>query len=381
MKGNTKMKQKIKLGIILGIEFVAITVILILIFFAGKKTYKVTFDLNGGTLISGDLVQNVPQGKNATPPTVAKDGCYLRSWSASYKQVTHDIVVKAVWEWEIITTVGFKYSSSEDKDYCTIESSFEDLYGDIYVPVHNGDKKILGIDKEAFISRKGITNVHMLDGIISIGNKAFAECDELVSVELPGTLKKLGEGVFKECPKLTAIVLPSELEAIPKDAFKDCTSLEEVVISSSVKSIGENAFENCIALEEIVIPASVKSISANAFAGCTSLKKVVFETEEVTEVDEETEDVVVIGYKGIEHIAAGAFADCELLTEIVLPDTIKSIDAFAFNNPELIIYLPFKEEDTPEEFEENWHGESLVKWIDTVLEPDEEPDEEIDELS
>ena len=76
------MKQKIKLGIILGVEFIAITLILVLIFFAGKKTYTVIFDLNGGTLISGELVQNVMQGKNATPHTVDKDGCYLRSWSA-----------------------------------------------------------------------------------------------------------------------------------------------------------------------------------------------------------------------------------------------------------------------------------------------------------
>ena len=82
------MKQKIKLGIILGVEFVAIAVILILIFLAGKKSYTVTFDLNGGTLLSGDLVQTVSQGKNATAPKVAKEGCYLHSWSASYKQVT-----------------------------------------------------------------------------------------------------------------------------------------------------------------------------------------------------------------------------------------------------------------------------------------------------
>ena len=228
------MKQKIKLGIILGIEFIAITVILILIFFAGKKTYKVTFDLNGGTLISGELVQNVPQGKNATPPTVAKDGCHLRSWSASYKQVTHDIVVEAVWEWEIITTVGFEYSSTENSDYCTIVDSFEGLYGDVYVPVHHGDKKILGIDAKTFYDHNGITAIHMLDGIITIGAEAFAECDELVSVELPGTLKMLGEGAFENCSKLEKVVFPDDLTEIPARAFKNCTSLEEIVIPSSV---------------------------------------------------------------------------------------------------------------------------------------------------
>lgn len=353
MNERKNMKQKIKLGIILGVEFIAITVILILIFFAGKKTYKVTFDLNGGTLISGELVQNVPQGKNATPPTVAKDGCHLRSWSASYKQVTHDIVVEAVWEWEIITTVGFEYSSTENSDYCTIVGSFNGLYGDVYVPVHHGDKKILGINDKTFYNHNGITNIHMLDGIITIGDEAFAECDELVSVELPGTLKMLGEGAFENCPKLEKVVFPDDMTEIPARAFRNCTSLEE-----------------------IVIPSSVKTISASAFQGCTSLTKITFETKDITEVDEETGELKVIGEKGLEYIASGAFTDCDLLTEIVLPKTVKYIEVYAFNNPELTIYMPFTEEDAPEGFSEGWNGVSSVEWIGTTIpEPDEEPEE------
>ena len=39
------MKQKTKLIIILAVEFIAISLVLLLIFFAGKKSYTVTFDL------------------------------------------------------------------------------------------------------------------------------------------------------------------------------------------------------------------------------------------------------------------------------------------------------------------------------------------------
>ena len=338
MKGK-EMKQKIKLGIILGIEFVAIAVILILIFFAGKKSYKVTFDLNGGTLISGDLVQTVPQGKNATPPTVAKEGCYLRTWSASYKQVTRDIVVEAVWEWEMVTTVGFVYSSSENSDYCIIEDCFEDLYGDVYVPTHHGESKILGMADEVFMGCNGITYIHMLDGIISIGERAFKDCENLVAVELPGTLKKLGAS-----------------------AFENCTSLENVVISDELEVILPNTFAGCTSLEEIVIPASVKEIHASAFLGCTSLKKITFETEEITEVDEETEETVVIGKRGLEILHTGAFTGCDALTEIILPDTVKVIDELAFNNEELTVYLPFDEDNIPEGFAENFAGLSKLEW-------------------
>ena len=119
------MKQKIKLAIFFGIEFIAVAVILILVFFAGKKSYTVTFDLNGGTLLSGDLVQEVIQGGSATPPVVAKDGCFLHSWSTYYTKVTKDITVRAIWEYE--TTAGIDYSSSEDSNYCEIVGAFGDL--------------------------------------------------------------------------------------------------------------------------------------------------------------------------------------------------------------------------------------------------------------
>ena len=348
------MKQKVKLGIILGVEFIAITVILALIFFAGKKTYKVTFDLNGGILISGELEQTVTQGKSATAPVVAKDGCYLHSWSGSFKQVTHDIVVKAVWEWETNTSIGFVYTPTENTDFCEIVKSYEHLYGDVFVGVYHDEKIILGMQSEAFRNRDGITNIYMLDGMLYIGDYAFADCDNLESVELPGTLKELGIGAFENCTSLESVVFPDDLEVIPERAFAGCTSLKE-----------------------IVIPASVKKISASAFAGCTSLEKITFETEDIIEIDEETEEEKVVGTKGLAELSTNVFADCTSLTEIVLPETIMIIPEYAFNNPGLTVYLPIKEEDAPEGFKADWHGLSKVVW-EYVAPPEEEETDQKD---
>ena len=350
------MKQKIKLAIILGVEFVAIAVILILIFFAGKKSYTVTFDLNGGTLISGDLEQIVPQGKNATPPTVAKDGCYLHSWSASYKQITRDVIIKAVWEWQ--TSVGFDYTSSEDSNYCEIVGCFQDLAGDVYVGVYHDNKKVLGIRNEAFRDRDGITNIYMLDGIISIGESVFRDCDSLVSVELPGTLAKLGKYAFADCTSLERVVLPDTLTVIPEGAFKGCTSLRE-----------------------IVIPAGVKIIEPGAFEGCTSLNLITFEVEEYIYVDgemievgelsdnkkDETDDTDYESiYKGLTEIGAYAFKDCTSLTELILPVTVEKIGEYAFDNDSLTIQTPVAEK--PDGWAENW-CRALVIWGYTEPEP------------
>lgn len=343
------MKQKIKLGIILGVEFVAITVILILIFFSGKKSYKVTFDLNGGTLISGELEQTVSQGKSATPPVVAKDGCYLHSWSASFRQITRDIVIEAVWEWE--TSIGFDYVSKEDSNYCEIEGCFENLYGDVYVGAYHDEKKVLGVRDNAFRNRDGITYIHMLDGILSIGDNAFSECDSLVAVELPGTLKKLGVEAFKDCTKLEKVVFPDELEVIPA-----------------------RTFAGCVSLKEIVIPASVKLIEEGAFDGCISLEKITFETHDVVEVDEDEKTETVVGTEGLVVLEGGIFTDCDALTEVVLPATVQIIAERAFDSEGLTVYVTVSEEEKPEGFAENWHGASKVEW--SYVLPDPEPEEQ-----
>lgn len=393
------MKQKIKLGIILGVEFVAITLILLLIFFAGKKSYTVTFDLNGGTLISGELQQVVPQGKSATPPTVAKDGCYLHSWSASYHQITRDIVIEAVWEWQ--TSIGFDYAASENSNYCEITGCFKDLVGDVYVGVYYDGKKVLGIRDNAFFDCDGITYIHMLDGILSIGNKVFADCDALVSVELPGTLAKLGKEAFAGCDSLTSVILPDDLTILGEAAFSGCTSLETVEISKGLTVIPERAFEGCTSLKEIVIPASVKVIAPNAFEGCTSLEKITFEVEEEiipgkeesdtesvdknkndknkndkNKDDNETEndENAEIVYHGLERISAGAFKGCESLVEVILPITVKEIEPLAFDNENLVIRTPINEEDKPDGWQIGWQGASEVEWGYTPV--IEEPKEE-----
>ena len=390
------MKQKIKLGIILGVEFLAITLILILIFFAGKKSYKVTFDLNGGTLISGELEQVVPQGKNATPPTVAKDGCYLHSWSASYQRITRDIVIEAVWEWE--TSIGFDYAASENSNYCEITGCFKDLVGDVYVGVYYDKKKVLGIRDGAFSDCDGITYIHMLDGILSIGNGVFEDCDALVSVELPGTLAKLGDNAFRNCDSLKDIVLPDELSILGTNAFEGCTSLERVVLSSNLTYIPDGAFIGCTALKEIVIPSSVKVISENAFMGCTSLEKIIFEVEEIIEKDETVEKEtnkhnkkkdeeeeptteVVVSYVGLLSIETGAFKDCDALTEVILPVTVENIATLAFDNPLLTVKTPIAEADKPDGWADGWNGSSLVEWEYAPTFEDEVPkdDEEAEE--
>ena len=261
-----KFKQKLKLIVVLGVEFLAITVMLLLIFFAGKRVYTVTFDLNGGTLLSGDLVQKVTQGQNANAPEVTKDGCYFLKWSGSYHKVTKDTTVKAIWEYE--TSPGIEYTTSGegyDTNYCEISGSFEGLSGDIYIGAYHDGKKVLGIKDGAFENCTGITSIHLLDGILTIGDNAFKGCTNLVSIEMPSTVYSMGDSVFEGCESLESIVLPKDLKVMGDNVFKDCTSLKDVTINDKLEKMGSGVFSNCISLKHIILPETLTTIGSNAF--------------------------------------------------------------------------------------------------------------------
>lgn len=243
---KTKYRGRFKILLVFGILFLLVSVLLTLIFLEGKKTYTVEFDLDGGTLLGGSLEQRVMQGQDAIPPSVVKDGAYLRGWSTSYRRITKDVVIKAIWEYE--TTAGIVYTNGENQNYVEIERAYEFLRGEVYLGAYFNEKKVLGILDGAFFNQKGITRVYLLNGLISIGNEAFSGCSALTKIEIPETVTRIG-----------------------KYAFRDCYDLEELTLNEGLLSIGERAFEDCVALTEVFIPESVTVIEASAFAGCDNL--------------------------------------------------------------------------------------------------------------
>lgn len=243
---KNKYKGKLKIIIAFGILFLVVSVLLTLIFLEGKKSYTVRFDPNGGTVLGGSLEQHVLQGQDAIPPSVVKDGAFLHGWSASYRRITRDIVIEAVWEYE--TTAGIIYTESENQNFTEIANSYEFLRGEVYLGAYFEEKKVLGILEEAFKNRTGITNVYLLEGMLRIGRSAFENCTSLTEIEIPETITYVGAS-----------------------AFKNCSSLEEVTLYEGLLAIGEYAFADCTKLTEIIIPESITRIDANAFAGCTDL--------------------------------------------------------------------------------------------------------------
>ena len=243
---------KLKIIIVFGVLFLLIAVLLMLIFLDGKKTYTVRFDLDGGTLLGGSLEQRVMQGQDAIPPSVVKEGAFLRGWSASYRRITRDIVIEAVWEYE--TTAGIIYADSENQNFTEIVGAFPHLRGEIYLGAYHDEKKVLGIRDRVFANQTEITKVYLLDGLYSIGAEAFTNCTKLTEIEIPETVIYLGAGAFRGCTALETLTLNEGLLTIAAGAFENCTSLTEVVLPESLLTIEEGVFKGC---ENLVIKTTL----------------------------------------------------------------------------------------------------------------------------
>lgn len=140
------------------------------------------------------------------------------------------------------------------------------------------------------------------------------------------------------------IEIPEGVEKIADNAFKDNTGITEVICPESLREIGENAFKGCINLQKIEFNEGLDSIDMGAFVD-TGLKGVVlpstlsytfnsFECRmRVNELNEYFSDIDGVLYN--EDATKLILHPRKIKLKIIeIPDSVTSIDAYAFENNE-----------------------------------------------
>lgn len=152
----------------------------------------------------------------------------------------------------------------------------------------------------------------------------------------------IGRFAFSGSSRLSSVTLPSSLTKIESFAFYMCSSLNNISLPASLVNIGDDAFSST-GLESIIIPRGVTEIGESVFSGCKNLT--VIQVEEGNEVFDSRENcnaiikgnVLVCGCNnttipsGIAVIAKSAFSSLSI-TSISIPNTVTSINNFAFSN-------------------------------------------------
>lgn len=205
----------------------------------------------------------------------------------------------------------------------------------------------------AFINTK-LRNVTFEEGTTRIADWLFSHCASLRKIVIPDTVTVIEEYAFYGCEKLGSIVFPDSLITIEKYAFKGSAFLQSLVLPANLQTIGEEAFGGCSWLASVFLPDTVTEIGRAAFAG-TDLSQVrlprqlvtmgggVFGGTSITAV--EIPKSVVNGggaFGGMDHlktvtfetgtlrVADSLFKGCTSLEEIIIPDTVASVERYAF---------------------------------------------------
>ena len=177
-----------------------------------------------------------------------------------------------------------------------------------------------------------------LSNITTINPDAFYDCTSLSSVTLSSKLKTIDSGAFKGCSSLKSITLPSSLKELGAESFME-TGLTSITLPSSITEMGTNygAFEGCKSLKTATINVSVKELPDNLFKDCTALTTVKFASNSpITKFRRATFygctslTSVTLPTK-LTNIGKECFKDCKSLKNITIPDSVQSLEMWAFD--------------------------------------------------
>ena len=212
--------------------------------------------------------------------------------------------------------------------------------------------------------------------ITSIGSSAFEDCDSLTSVTIGDNVTSIGEGAFKNCDSLTEITLPFV------GASKDATGYQAVfgyifgyTTSSSSSNYVSGAtyqYYSGSTYYHYYIPVSLKKVTITggdignrAFYNCDMLTSVVI-GDSVTSIgnyafqDCASLTSVTIG-DSVTSIGSYAFENCASLTSVVIPDSVTSIGAYAFYDCESLTSISIPDSVTSIGNAAFWNCTSLTE--------------------
>ena len=172
------------------------------------------------------------------------------------------------------------------------------------------------IGENAFCSSDNLKECNIPNSVTSIGYRAFAYTD-LREVNIPANVTSAGAYVFEECDNLRKATI--DCARTFDDMFWYCDNLKEVILTDNVKIIGAGTFRECRNLTELVLPDSITRIEGD------SLEQPNPNSTHVSSAFGGCGFVSINIPKGVTYIGAGAFADCENLTSIIIPSSVKNI--------------------------------------------------------
>lgn len=183
----------------------------------------------------------------------------------------------------------------------------------------------------------GLTTVVFGNSVQSIPAKAFYGCSSITSLTIGNSVSTIGNSAFTDCLNLKTVYWNAvDVTSYPSYSyfndylpFTYCSSLETVEFGSSVLTIPAYAFYGRSSLTgSLTIPNTITSIGNNAFYNCSGIDAVYYtgNIEEWCSISFENH------FSNPLLCAHNLYIDNELLTSLVIPETLTEIKDYTFYN-------------------------------------------------
>lgn len=156
-------------------------------------------------------------------------------------------------------------------------------------------------------------------GVTTIGSGSFAGCTGLTGITIPDSVTSIEDSAFALCTGLTEIGFPDSVTSIGQYAFSCCSGLVKVSFGKGIETVRRFAFEECSNLSGVFITDIVAWCKVDFIGGSTPLyyaKNLYLNGNKVT-------DLVIPDC--VTDIGWGVFRNCESLTSVKIPDSVKNI--------------------------------------------------------
>ena len=178
---------------------------------------------------------------------------------------------------------GFELKLNDDGESYSV-SGYKGTDTELVIPSSYNGKPVTAINAVAFYGKSNIISVTIPEGITSIGKEAFNYCRSLKSISIPTTVTFIDIYPLFNCDALESIVISKGNPVF--DSRDNCNAIIETATNTLIAGCNNST-----------IPKSVVKLDEYAFAYCNNLTRIVIPNS-------------------VKNIMMAAFVSCPSLSEV-----------------------------------------------------------------
>ena len=178
-----------------------------------------------------------------------------------------------------------------------------------------------------------IWNATNYEDITRDSNRPFYGCKHISSVTFGDGVKYIPAYLCNRMENLKTVIIPNSVTDIKKEAFYYCPSLTSITIPNSVTNIESKAFYDCVSLRSLTIGSKISSIRYDAFDRCSSISNITITADSMEEYLNGCTNAKLQGlFSGLKSAKRHLLINHEIITDVVIPESIDTIQSSAFYN-------------------------------------------------